>query len=264
MLKVEKLSCGYGGEPVVRDISFTLSEGQRLVLLGPNGCGKTTLLRAVTGLLPSAGLLELDGRDLRSLSARERGRKMAMLTQMSGTGFAFTVWETVLMGRYPHLGRGVFASPSAGDRRIAEDCLKGLGLWAERDRPITELSGGQLQRVLLARTFAQTPEIILLDEPTNHLDLKVQVELVEQLKDWSSRPGRAAVGVFHDLDLALSFADTVLLMDRGRAVYLGGADRLDPALLSRVFGMDVPAYMRASRERWEEMESKNGTVQKPL
>ncbi len=251
MLKAEKLSCGYGGEPVVREISLTLSPGERLVILGPNGSGKTTLLRALTGVLPSSGLLELEGRDLRSLSPRERGRKLAMLSQMNTAGFAFTVWETVLMGRYPHMGRGVFSTPSPEDRRIAEDCLKGLNLWPERNRPITELSGGQLQRVLLARTFAQTPGIIFLDEPTNHLDLKYQIELVEQLKSWTAGPGRAAVGVFHDLDLALSFADTVLLLDRGRAVYQGSAAGLDSALLSRVFEVDVPAYMRASRERWE-------------
>ena len=157
------------------------------------------------------------------------------------------------MGRYPHLGRGIFAAPSAGDRQVAEDCLKKLELWPERDRPITELSGGQLQRVLLARTFAQTPEIILLDEPSSHLDLKYQAELVEALKSWTAGSGRAAAGVFHDLDLALSFADTVLLMDRGQAVYLGDVKGLDPALLGRVFEMDVPAYMRASRERWEQL-----------
>lgn len=250
MLTVQSLSCGYGGEDVVHDISFELLEGHRLVILGPNGCGKTTLLRALTGFLPFTGAAVLDGRDLKAMSARERGQSLAMLTQMGAVSFSFTVWETVLLGRYPHLGRGIFAAPNAGDRAIAEDCLKRLDLWDTRERPITELSGGQLQRVLLARTFAQTPKVILLDEPTNHLDLRYQVELVAELKKWTAEPGRAAVGVFHDMDLALDFADTVLLMDKGRVVYLGSADKLDPALLSRVFGLDVPGYMRASRERW--------------
>lgn len=253
MLEVRDLSCGYGGRTVVHNISFTLPAGRRLVILGPNGCGKTTLLRALTGFLPFAGEASLDGRPLAAMSPRERGRGVAMLTQMSAASFSFSVWETVLMGRYPHLGRGVFAAPDSADRAVAENCLRRLGLWDQREKPITELSGGQLQRVLLARTFAQTPKVILLDEPTNHLDLKYQAELVAQLKSWTGGPGRAAVGVFHDLTLALDFADTVLLMEAGRAVYLGDADKLDPALLSRVFDLDIPAYMRSALRRWEEM-----------
>ena len=253
MLEVKKLSCGYGGEQVVNDISFTLSPGQRLVVLGPNGCGKTTLLRGLMGILPSTGTMEFDGRDLKAMTVREKGRTMAMLTQMNSVSFSYTVMETVLLGRYAHLEGGLFSTPGAEDRRMAEEQLKRLGLWQERDKRITELSGGQLQRVLLARTFVQEPRIILLDEPANHLDLKYQVELVEELKKWTSEPGRMAVGVFHDLDLALSFADTVLLMDRGRSVYLGSADGLDPEMLSRVFGIDVPGYMNASRRRWEKL-----------
>lgn len=251
MFRIENLSCGYGGEPVVRDISFTLPEGRRMSILGPNGCGKTTLLRGIMGILPSQGTLELDGRDLRAMAVRERSRSMAMFTQMSSAAFSYTVMETVLMGRYPHMGGGLFSAPGPEDFRVAEEQLKRLELWQERNRRITELSGGQLQRVLLARTFAQSPRVILLDEPTNHLDLRFQVELVDELKKWTGEPGRIAVGVFHDLDLALSFADTVLLMDQGRAVYLGSVEDLDPAELSLVFGIDVPGYMRTSRMRWE-------------
>ena len=175
MLEVKKLSCGYGGEQVVNDISFTLSPGQRLVVLGSNGCGKTTLLRGLMGILPSTGTMEFDGRDLKAMTVREKGRTMAMLTQMNSVSFSYTVMETVLLGRYAHLEGGLFSTPGAEDRRMAEEQLKRLGLWQERDKRITELSGGQLQRVLLARTFVQEPRIILLDEPANHLDLKYQV-----------------------------------------------------------------------------------------
>ncbi len=251
MLVVENLSCGYGGEDVVKDVSFTLPENGRLAVLGPNGSGKTTLLRAITGFLPARGKVTLDGTGLHAMSARERGAAVAVLGQMISAYFAYTVYETVLMGRYPHRRGGLFSRPDAADRQIAQDAIRRLGLWEERDRPVTELSGGQLQRVLLARTFAQTPRLILLDEPANHLDLKFRVELVEELKAWAAMPGHAAVGVFHDLDLALDFAGTVLLMDGGRAVYLGRASEMDPALLSRVFGLDVPSYMRRCRERWE-------------
>ena len=253
MLEVNDLSCGYGQQDVVKGVSFTLPENGRLAILGPNGCGKTTLLRGMTGFLPAAGSVTLDGADLLKMPPRERGRAVAELPQVSTAWFAYTVLETVLMGRYAHLKPGLFSTPTRRDREIAEDAIRRLGLWEERDRPLTQLSGGQLQRVLLARAFAQTPRVILLDEPTNHLDLKYQVELVEALKAWSSQPGHAALGVFHDLDLALDFASLVLLMDAGQAVYFGDANDLPPAALSRVFGLDVPAYMRQSRARWEKI-----------
>lgn len=253
MLEVNDLSCGYGQQDVVKGVSFTLPENGRLAILGPNGCGKTTLLRGMTGFLPAAGSVTLDGADLLKMPPRERGRAVAELPQVSTAWFAYTVLETVLMGRYAHLKPGLFSTPTRKDREIAEDAIRRLGLWEERDRPLTQLSGGQLQRVLLARAFTQTPRVILLDEPTNHLDLKYQVELVEVLKAWSSQPGHAALGVFHDLDLALDFASLVLLMDAGQAVYFGDANDLPPAALSRVFGLDVPAYMRQSRARWEKI-----------
>ncbi len=253
MLSVENLSCGYGRENVVNQITFAVPEGGRLAILGPNGCGKTTLLRGIMGFLPSAGTVTLDGVPLSSMSARERGRNLAELPQMGTASFAYSVLETVLMGRYAHRKPGFFSAPSQNDRRIAEACLKRLGLWEERERPITELSGGQLQRVLLARTFAQTPKVILLDEPTNHLDLRYQAELVSELKDWTAEPRRAAVGVFHDLDLAMDFADMVLLLNQGHSVFFGKKEELDPAILNGVFGMDVPAYMRRSRKRWESL-----------
>ncbi len=253
MLEVKNLSCGYGGENVVKGVTFTLPENGRLAVLGPNGCGKTTLLRGMTGFLPAAGSVALDGAELLKMTPRERGRAVAELPQAGSAWFAYTVLETVLMGRYAHLKPGLFSAPSREDRAIAEKAIRRLGLWEERDRPLTRLSGGQLQRVLLARAFAQTPRIILLDEPTNHLDLKYQVELVRELKTWSAQPGHAALGVFHDLDLALDFATLVLLMDGGRAVYFGSAEDLPPDALSRVFGLDVPAYMRQSRARWEKI-----------
>lgn len=251
MLRIENLSCGYGGSMVVKDVSFNVKDGQRLCILGPNGCGKTTLLRGIMGILPIKGSVYIGEQNLKSLSSRKKGQKIAMLSQMSDTYFAYTVYETVMLGRYAHQKRGVFTSADSDDHRIVKESLERVGMLELGDKSITELSGGQLQRVFLARTFAQTPEIILLDEPTNHLDLKYQVELIDSLKEWVSTGERSVIGVFHDINLALSFADTVLLMDKGEIKAYERQEKLDLDLVSRIYGIDVGGYMRATLERWK-------------
>lgn len=254
MLKVEHLTCGYGGAPVVNDLSFEVPAGGRLCILGPNGCGKTTLLRALAGLLPHEGKVTAEGRDLAAMDRRQLARTVALLSQISSVYFSYTVYETVLMGRYAHQTGGAFSGPEPEDRAIALECMERTGVADLRDRQVTELSGGQLQRVFLARTFAQKPRVILLDEPTNHLDLKYQVELVQELKAWAAGEGRCVVGVLHDVNLALDLADLFLLMEEGRARYFGPAAEFDPAALNRVYQMDVGGYMRRSLQRWEELE----------
>ena len=254
MLKVEHLTCGYGGAPVVKDLSFEVPAGGRLCILGPNGCGKTTLLRALAGLLPHEGKVTAEGRDLAAMDRRQLARTVALLSQISSVYFSYTVYETVLMGRYAHQTGGAFSGPGPEDRAIALECMERTGVADLRDRQVTELSGGQLQRVFLARTFAQQPRIILLDEPTNHLDLKYQVELVQELKAWAAGEGRCVVGVLHDVNLALDLADLFLLMEEGQARYFGPAAEFDPAALNRVYQMDVGGYVRRSLQRWEELE----------
>lgn len=251
MLQVQGLSCGYGEVPVVNKISFEVEEGQRLCILGPNGCGKTTLLRGIMGILPAQGSVTVCGEALAGLSSREKAKRIALMSQMSSAYFSYTVYETVSLGRYAHQKRSVFSGESEEDRRTVQESLERTGIWELRDRLITELSGGQMQRVFLAQIFAQNPQVILLDEPTNHLDLRYQVELVETLKDWVRKEKRCVVGVLHDINLALSFADTVLLMDDGAVKAFGKAEDFDLSLISETYRMDVPGYMRESLRRWE-------------
>lgn len=248
---VEHVTCGYGKEPIIKDISFQVEEGECLSILGPNGCGKTTLLRGISGILKSQGRVEICGQNVLSLSPRQKALRMAFMSQLSSVYFSYTVYETVMLGRYAHQKKGAFYTISKEDKRIVEESLKRTDMLSLKDRLITELSGGQLQRVFLARVFAQEPQIILLDEPTNHLDLKYQVELMAALKEWVKQGERCVVGVLHDVNLALDFADRVLLMEQGKTKAIEKVEKLDLSLISETYGMDVSGYMKTILKRWE-------------
>lgn len=192
ILTLRDVYAGYGGRDIVRGVSLTVDSGERFCILGPNGCGKTTLLRAIAGLLPARGEVLLDGKPIARMKRREIASHVALLSQLSQVYFSYSVFDTVMLGRYLHL-RGALRTPSREDRDCVRRCLETVGLWEAREAMIDTLSGGQLQRVFLARTLAQEPSLILLDEPTNHLDLKYQAELMESLRDWGV-PGRARGG----------------------------------------------------------------------
>lgn len=258
MFQASGITCRYGPAlpPVVREVSLSVGAGKCLCILGPNGCGKTTLLRALAGILPHEGTVTLGSQRLDMLPPRQRARYIALMSQLSAAGFSYSVYETVMLGRYAHQKGGLLVTEDEGDRRIVQTCMEMTGTWSLRDRNVTELSGGQLQRVLLARTFAQTPQVLLLDEPTNHLDLRYQVDLVETVKAWADgsteASPRCVIAVLHDINLALSLADTLLLLSEGRVVAHGRSQDFDLRLLDGIYGLDVRAYMRRSLARWEE------------
>lgn len=251
MLLVEHLSCGYGKISVIHDLSFQVAAGEKLCILGPNGCGKTTLLRALAGVLPWQGYVEVDGVSLQGLSPKQRAKKIALMSQFSQAAFDYTVYEAVMLGRYAHRSESLFPVETAADRNAVEDALRRTGVWELREQSVTRLSGGQLQRVFLARTFAQEPQIILLDEPANHLDLRCQAELLANLRDWTADQKRCVASVFHDISLALAFADTVLLLEEGRRLACAPVEELDGKLLDRLYDMDVRSYMKEMYGRWE-------------
>jgi len=251
MLTLTGVSLGYGNGDVVKDVSFTVNKGENLAVIGPNGCGKTTLLKAIAGILPFRGEVTLDGRSTRLMKHREIAANIAMLSQLTGIYFSYSVFDTVMMGRYLHIKDKLLGIPSDSDKALVRQCLEAVDMWEDKDREITKLSGGQLQRVFLARTLAQEPEIILLDEPTNHLDLKYQVELIEYLRDWVTQGRRAVVGVMHDINLAARLGDTLLVMKDGRVQAHGDAHELMTGpLLRDTYGIDVAGYMRESLKVW--------------
>lgn len=247
---------------VLHNISFSLHEGERLCIIGPNGCGKTTLLRVLAGTLPYSGTLEVHIQDSssrqyekpcerRDLTAKEASRETGFLTQLTSSYFSFTVLETVMMGRYAHQNPGVLTTRTKIDDKIVESTLKACGIENIKHKSIAHLSGGQLQRVFLARTLAQNPATILLDEPTNHLDLFYQLELLNQIDRWITDGVHAAIGVFHDLSLALRFADTVLLLDNGTVAAYGTPKEIFYSEeINSVYKMNVAESMRELLQKW--------------
>lgn len=257
MLEVQNVCAGYNGTEIVHNISFELNMGESMCILGANGCGKTTFLRTIGNLIPFTGSIKLDGVELRSMKRRKIAEKVALLSQISGTYFSYSVYDTVMLGRYQQIRKNFSDRPKKADREAVEQCLETVGLSDYANRKINELSGGQLQRVFLAKTLAQDPQIILLDEPTNHLDIKHQVELVQYLKKWSESGDHAVIGVFHDINLALQLSDKILFMKDGREVVFGSMEEIgSKQLLKDVYGMDLAGYLDQEYENWRQLSEK--------
>jgi iron complex transport system ATP-binding protein len=218
MIELRDLTVRFGGHEAVRHASFAAEAGDWVVLIGPNGAGKTSVLRAMCGLLPFEGEILVDGRDVRSLSRRELARIVAFVPQTPETPHELTVAEYVLLGRTPHIG--YFAAEGTADRRAAASALDRLELSPCAERPLGSLSGGELQRVVLARALAQEAPILLLDEPTTALDLGRQQQALE-LIDSLRTDGLTVVSTMHDLTLAGQYAARLLLLDRGVVVAEG-------------------------------------------
>jgi iron complex transport system ATP-binding protein len=260
-IKVEKLFAGYNGVEVIRNINLEAGSGEFLCIAGPNGSGKSTLLRAMARLLPCRGSITIDNRNIAAFTRKDLAKKIAMLGQTSQFYFPYTVYDTVALGRYAH-GKGFLPNLRAQDRRIINETLERLELEDLRETSITELSGGQLQRVFLARTIVQSPELILLDEPTNHLDLKYQIELLRYLCTWAQEQGGIVIAVLHDLNLARNFARRMILLNKGEIAMAGSTgDLLGSAgqhTLETAYGMDIRSFMQESLARW------SGALSSPL
>lgn len=257
MLKLENVSAGYNGTDVIHDISFCLSEGESLCILGPNSCGKTTLLRAIAKLIESNGVLELDGQSVHAMRRKDIAKRVAVMSQISRVNFPYSVYDTIMMGRYQHIKKSMFKTPGEKDIALVEACMKEVELTSIRDQMIDCLSGGQLQRVFLAHTLVQEPRLILLDEPTNHLDMKHQVSLVKYLKKWSKIDGHQVIGVFHDINLAMQLSDNLMFMKEGRIKGIGHSDDLITTdFLKDIYDVDIVDYMIQSYKRWEKFSGK--------
>ncbi|WNJ90851.1 ABC transporter ATP-binding protein [Bosea sp. 685] len=237
-LSAADLAYGYPERRIGRDIGLVLKAGEVLALLGPNGGGKTTLLKTLLGLLPPhGGTLTLDGRPLAVLSVEQRARALGYVPQAHAGTFAFTVFSVVLMGRTAH--GGLFAAPSSHDREVAQAMLERLGIAKLAQRPYTQISGGERQLVLIARALAQEPAYVILDEPTASLDFGNQGKVMSQIRRLAAE-GLGVLFTTHDPNQALAHADRVMLLREGQAIATGeAAAMLTPERLSELYGVAI-------------------------
>ncbi len=254
MLSAAGITFGYTSAPVLRDVSIDVPDGGFVGVLGPNGSGKTTMLRVLAGVeKPHAGRVMLDGIDMHRIPRAALARRMAVVPQETHLAFEYTVIEVVLMGRYPHLGAFEIEGPR--DHAIAREALASTGTEAFADRPFATLSGGEKQRVIIAAALAQISTsnggpapVLLLDEPTAALDLAYQLEIADLLRRLRKQQPLSIVLSTHDLNFAASVCESLVLLENGRVLAAGTtADVLTAPRIRELYGVeaDVRAHPEA-------------------
>ena len=220
LLHIDRLTVAYGEKTVLREVCLDVSGGELLGLVGPNGAGKSTLIRAASGVIKIlGGHITFKGMDLIHLTSMERARILAVVPQARQLGGAFTVEQTVLLGRTPHIGW--LGKAGNEDHRLVEKAMQQTFTMDLAQRHVAELSGGEQQRVLLARALAQSTPVLLLDEPTNHLDLHHQIEFLRLVRRLADQEGLAVIMAMHDLNLVSSYADKAALLVDGQVQACG-------------------------------------------
>jgi len=221
LLNVNGVECRYGSVKVIEDVSFSVKEGDFVGILGPNGSGKTTLLKSISRTLkPHKGTILLNEADIYTLKGIDVAKQLAVVPQDTNIGFSFAALDVVLMGRNPHMSR--FQIESSKDMAIAKKAMMVTNTWQFAERPINELSGGEKQRVIIARALAQEPAILLLDEPLTHLDIINQLEIMDLVKELCVKEKLIVLAVFHDLNLAARYCTSAIMLKKGKIFAAGG------------------------------------------
>ncbi|MDV2994840.1 MAG: Ferric enterobactin transport ATP-binding protein FepC [Chroococcidiopsis sp. SAG 2025] len=233
-LQVKQASWGIDGNQIVRNITLEVASGEFVGLIGPNGSGKSSLLRCIYRVLtPDAGLITLNGDDIWQLGSRQMAQRTSVVLQETPSEFDFTVEEMVLMGRAPH--QRLFDRETEADRQIVREAIAKVGLESLAGRNFLSLSGGEKQRVMVARAIAQQAKFLVLDEPTNHLDIRYQLEILELVK----RLGVTVIAALHDLNLAAAYCDRLYVLSAGEVVASGTPQQvLHSKLIRQVYGVN--------------------------
>lgn len=217
-IKVKNLSFSYGDKITLNDINLSFTKGNFYSVIGPNGSGKSTFIKNISKILsPMANSVFIEGVDISTISNKKLAQRMAVIPQDIKIEYDFTVFDVVMMGRSPYKKR--FEDFNVEDKKIVEKYMKATNTWYLKDKLITELSGGESQRVIAARALTQETDIILLDEPTSHLDIQYQIEFLKIFKNL--RMDKVIIAVLHDLNLAATFSDEVILINKGEVVSKG-------------------------------------------
>ncbi|MFW5936239.1 MAG: ABC transporter ATP-binding protein, partial [Candidatus Hadarchaeota archaeon] len=241
LLEVENIKLQLESAEILSDVTLKVGSGEMIALLGPNGSGKTTLLRTIYGILtPDKGAIYVDGKNTNTMRLEQIAKDLGYLPQEKAETF-LKVMDVVLLGRTPY-GR----KPSPEDFEIAEECLRQLGIESLKFRLFSNLSGGEKQKVLLARIFTQKAITLLLDEPTAHLDISSQIEIMEILRGRTLENFSALIAL-HDINLATTFCDRILMVKDGKIAYSGGPEVVTPHSIKDVFGAHVKVREQAGR-----------------
>ncbi|QHS24080.1 ABC transporter ATP-binding protein [Virgibacillus sp. MSP4-1] len=243
MLKAESITKQYGEHKVLNNVSFQVDRGTCMAIIGPNGSGKSTLLKMISGLLPAtAGEVKFENKNILHQKQKSIARKMAVLSQDGLPASPISVFDTVLMGRYPHLKW--YQRERDHDIQMVNDVLESTGLSHLKDQLLDTLSGGEKQRVAIAKAMVQQPEILLLDEPTTFLDIGHQINVLELVKRWQHQTGLTVVMVLHDLNLAAQYSDQLILLNNGIIEKVGTSEEvIQKDILQKVYET-VPEIVR--------------------
>lgn len=237
-LNAERVDIQIRGKQIVKGFTLEVPEGMCTAILGPNGSGKSTFLKAIYRIQPiSAGAVYLDGREIDKIPRRRMAQDVSVVSQFNQIQFEYSVYDVVLMGRTPHLGLMQRESPQ--DHRLAEEALRTVGMYGYKDQNFQTLSGGEKQRVVLARALTQQPKLLILDEPTNHLDIRYQLEILSIIRNL----GVSVLTALHDLNLALQFCDYIYLVKEGEIYCQGEPSQvLTPENIKQVYGIGCDIF----------------------
>ncbi|MHB1253009.1 MAG: ABC transporter ATP-binding protein [Candidatus Humimicrobiaceae bacterium] len=238
-INVKNLNFSYGGAPVLKNLNFEIRKNSFISILGPNGAGKSTIINLISKVLTGYdGEILIEGKNIRDLNQIEIAKKISVVPQNTSLGFNFSVFETVMMGRYPYLSR--FKSENQEDYKIVTEVMKLTRTEIFKDRNYNELSGGEKQRVIIAQTLVQNSPIIILDEPTSHLDINFQIEFMELFFSLFKKDKKTIIGIFHDINLAIQYSEKIMLLKDGDIFCYGNVEEIITRTnMMSVFNSDV-------------------------